>query len=109
MKLLTTEMREKLPKLYSQDGRGNNAIAYYKFFTPDANWTWYVFEGEAQYDDDGNEVNFLFFGYVIGLENELGYFSLNELKSVRGPFGLPIERDLYYDAENLEDIKTRGY
>jgi hypothetical protein len=30
------------------------------------------------------------------LESELGYFSLSELESVRGPFGLPIERDVYF-------------
>lgn len=109
MKLLTKEMRENLPKIYAQDGKGDKAIAHYKFFTPDSSWTWYVTEGEAILDDDGNEVDFHFFGYVIGLEKELGYFSLNELESVTGPLGLPIERDLYYTAETLGDIKERGY
>ena len=36
-----------------------------------------------------------FFGLVDGLEAELGYFWLSELTGVRGPLGLPIERDLY--------------
>ena len=31
---------------------------------------------------------------VDGFEKELGYFSLRELESARGPLGLPIERDL---------------
>ena len=31
-----------------------------------------------------------------GLEDEWGYFLLSELKSARGPFGLAIERDLYF-------------
>jgi hypothetical protein len=38
----------------------------------------------------------LCFGFVIGLDHELGYFSLDELEAVRGPMGLPIERDLYF-------------
>lgn len=29
---------------------------------------------------------------------ELGYFSLNEIASVRLPFGLSIERDLYFEG-----------
>jgi Protein of unknown function (DUF2958) len=31
-------------------------------------------------------------------EPELGYVSLVELSSVRGKLGLPIERDLHFDA-----------
>ena len=38
-----------------------------------------------------------FFGLAIGLEIELGYWSLAELEQVRGPLGLPIERDLYFE------------
>ncbi len=39
------------------------------------------------------------FGFVnlMGMEYaELGYVSLNELQSIKLPFGLTIERDLYY-------------
>ena len=32
MKLLTKELQKKLPPLYSQDGKGDDAIAYAKFF-----------------------------------------------------------------------------
>lgn len=42
------------------------------------------------------KLTFLFFGYVIGLEAELGYFSLSELEQIRGALGLPVERDLYF-------------
>ena len=35
--------------------------------------------------EDKVEVDFLFFGYVRGLDAELGYFSLAELESLRGP------------------------
>jgi len=89
MKLLTAELRGRLPGLYSQEGN-RDPIVHLKFFTPDSNWTWFVTEGS----EDGED--FRFFGYVIGLEEEWGYFMLSELESVRGPLGLAIERDLYF-------------
>ena len=42
MKLLTKEIRKKLPPLYSQDGKDGKSVAHVKFFTPDSNWTFYV-------------------------------------------------------------------
>ena len=95
MKLLTEEIKRVLPKLYEQDGKGLEAVAYLKFFTPDSNWTWYVTEF------DGKDI---FFGLVDGFEKELGYFSLSELQSVKGPLGLKIERDLYFKPTILEEL-----
>ena len=37
------------------------------------------------------------FGLVQGLENELGYFNLHELQALRGPAGLKVERDRWFD------------
>jgi len=102
--LLDPESKEKLPALYSGEELGLMAIALVKFFTPDSNWTWYASEF------DGED---LFFGLVSGLEVELGYFSLSELQSVKGPWGLPIERDLYYKPKTLKELiaqhKNRRY
>jgi hypothetical protein len=94
-KLLDRESREKLPKLYTQEEKGLQAQAIVKFFTPDSNWTWYATEF------DGED---LFFGLVVGLETELGYFSLAELESVHGPLGLPIERDLHFEPTSLNEV-----
>ena len=95
MKLLTEEIRKKLPPLYSQENLGGKAVAYVKFFTPDSNWTFWALEF------DGEDI---FFGLVDGHEKELGYFSLSELQSVRGPMGLAIERDLYWQPKRLDEI-----
>ena len=95
MKLLTEEIRKKLPKLYEQDGKGGDAIVYLKMFCPDSDWTFYATEF------DGED---MFFGLVHGFEKELGYFSLKELQSVKGPLGLPIERDLYWKPKTLREI-----
>ena len=104
MKLLTQEIREKLPPLNAQDGKGGEAIVHAKFFTPDSNWTWLATEGEPILDDAGSEIDFQFFGLVDGIEKELGYFNLSELEDVRGPMGLPIERDLHWQPKTLEEI-----
>jgi hypothetical protein len=95
MKLLTQEIRKKLPPLYSQEDKGGKAIVYLKIFTPDSSYTYYA----TEYDGEDT-----FFGLVDGHEKELGYFSLKELESVRGPLGLPIERDLYWQPKMLEEI-----
>jgi len=104
MKLLPKEIREILPPLYSQDGKGGKAIVYAKYFTPSSSWTWFATEGESVLDESGKEVDFKFFGLVEGHEKELGYFVLSELEEVRGPMGLPIERDLHFKPKMLEEI-----
>ena len=93
-KLMIAEVTKKLRKapLYSTDGQ-NFAPVLVKFFTPWTNWTWYALEGEKLEDGDWR-----FFGLVDGHEMELGYFMLSELQSVRGPAGLKIERDMYFDG-----------
>jgi hypothetical protein len=93
--LLTEQLIRKLPRLYECEKQGLDALAQVKFFTPDSNWTWYATEY------DGEDV---FFGLVVGHETELGYFSLSELLSVRGPLGLPVERDLYFIPKPLKDL-----
>ncbi|MFC1675928.1 DUF2958 domain-containing protein [Planctomycetota bacterium] len=104
MKLLPKEIREQLPSLYSQDGKGGKAVVYTKYFTPSSNWTWLVLEGEPVLDESQNEVDYKFFGLVFGHEREFGYFLLSELEEVRGPMGLPIERDLYWQPKTLQEI-----
>src|SRR6266853_938318 len=95
MKLLTDELRARLPPLYSQEAETEPTV-YAKFFL--SGWTWYVTEGSPQEDD------FLFFGFVVGLESEFGYFLLSELESVRTPLGLGVERDLAFREGRLTDV-----
>ena len=76
---------------------------FLKYFLTSSQWTWYVLEGSEIKDENGNE-EFQFFGLVDGFEKELGYFNLSELEGVRGPLGLPIERDLYWKPKTLAEI-----
>ncbi len=98
MPLLTNAMREQLPALYANEELGLEAQALVKFFTPDAGWTWYA----SEFDGDD-----IFFGLVVGHEIELGYFSLKELEEVRGPLGLPIERDRYFEPASLRELRDQ--
>lgn len=50
----------------------------------------------------------MFFGLVYGFEKEWGYFSLKELKFVRGPLGLGVERDLYFTPTKIKELE-RGW
>jgi len=95
MLLLTKENKKNIPALYSQENV-KDPIVYVKYFCPWNQWTWYAIE----YDGED-----LFFGQVVGHETELGYFSLSELKSVNGPMGLKIERDLYFKPKPLSQCK----
>jgi hypothetical protein len=96
MKLLTKELRNKFPKLYTNENKDAKDVKIIaKFFCPWNNWTWYATEF------DGEDT---FFGYVVGFENELGYFSLSELESVKGFGGLGIERDLHFGNKTLSDV-----
>lgn len=98
MKLLTKAIEKTLPALYEQSKAGDNAMAFVKFFTPFGNWTWYA----TEYDPEQK----LFFGFVIGAEKELGYFSLKEFEELNASGGVQkIERDLYWTPKTIGEIK----
>ncbi len=95
MQLLTKELTSKLPFLYTQEDI-DDPMVICKFFAPWANGSWYAIEF------DGKDT---FFGFVVGWESELGYFSLSELQDFKGPLGLSIERDMYFRPCKLSEIK----
>lgn len=98
MKLLTKEIEKKLPKIgATEELPDDQKRVFVKFFNPTGAGTWYALEFNP---DEG-----LFFGYANILEGELGYFSLEELQSFKGRFGLGIERDLHWDDKTtLKDV-----
>lgn len=98
MKLITKAIEEELAKypLYSQDSKGDNAIAVCKFFLQ--GYTWYVLEAEKNGDD------YEFYGIIVGQFTELGYFTLLQLKNVRGKWGLGVERDRGFKPTKVKDL-----
>lgn len=97
MQLLPNSIAKKLPALYSQEKKGDGAIAHLKLFCPWNSWSWFA----TEYDPEDK----LFFGLVVGDFTELGYFSLEEIESVTGPLGLKIERDKYFTPKILKECR----
>jgi hypothetical protein len=99
MKLLTKEILNKLPALGATENIPEaDKVIRVKFFNPTGAGTWFAVEFDPK---EG-----LFFGYVEGLGgDEWGYFSLQELESYRGHFGLGIERDLHYPPRKFSERK----
>ena len=94
MMLLTKEILNRLPKLYSTENE-KDPMVQVKFFFAEGSWSWYGIEF------DGKDT---FFGLVDGFEKELGYFSLNELKQHRTRLGLGVERDMYFEPCRLSKL-----
>lgn len=101
MKVFTEEIKKQLEKypLYSQDGKRKEAVAVVKLFLPQGAWTWCVMEANLETEE--------LYGIVVGGygEAEYGYFSLQELESVRTKLGLGIERDTAFEPTQLKDIE----
>ena len=98
MKLLTKELLKRFEQVGRQEG-SKDPIVIAKFFNPAGAGTWYA----TEYDP----IEKLFFGYVSifgDWNDEWGSFSLEELESYRGKFGLGIERDLYFDPKPFSQI-----
>lgn len=77
-RLMTTRLAEALEgyPLYSQDGKGKEAVCRAVFTLGSVRW--FILEGNREDDD------VILFGIVIGLmEDEYGYISLNELSDVK--------------------------
>lgn len=94
MMLVPKYVTKKLPPLYATH-EAKDPLVVCKFFLPMTRWTWYATEF------DGKD---RFFGYVVGDYKELGYFSLWELEWFEGPYGLKVERDLYFEPRPLSEI-----
>jgi hypothetical protein len=99
MKLITEEFELLFANypLYSQEEvKDPKVIA--KLFDPCGSATWFL----TEYDPAEK----IAFCYVTGLvQDEWGYTSLVELESIERPFGLTIERDLYFMQKRLSEVK----
>lgn len=76
-RLMTPRLAEALEgyPLYSQDGKGKEAVCRAIFVLGAIRW--FILEGEKE----GNDA--ILYGIVVGLaEDEYGYISLNELSEV---------------------------
>lgn len=102
MKLLTQELLKRFEKAGRQE-EITDPVVIAKFFNPVGAGTWYA----TEYDPNER----MFFGYVSifgDWNDEWGSFSLDELESYRGPFGLGIERDIYFDEQPISKVVPKA-
>jgi hypothetical protein len=98
MKLLTKELEKRFAKVGSQ-ANTRDPVIIAKFFNPTGAGTWYA----TEYDQESRT----FFGYVSifgDWNDEWGSFSLDELESFKGMFGLGIERDLHFGEKRASQV-----
>lgn len=98
MKLLTKELEKRFAAVGRQE-HVKDPVIIAKFFNPVGSWTWYA----TEYDPTERT----FFGLVDGFEREWGYFSLDELQSLRLPMGLGIERDIYWNEVPVSKVTAK--
>lgn len=99
MQLLTDELVQRFAEVGSQEDVAD-PIVIAKFFNPAGAGTWYA----TEYIPEER----MFFGYVSifgGHNDELGYFSLDELSGYIGQFGLGIEREIFFTETPLSVFK----
>ena len=121
MMLITKEIARKLVAADlafingADDARTDEIIV--KFFNPCGAQTWYItsatplesVNGKADYDNYEDAKDWHMFGFCdLGFAGcaELGYVLLSELKSIKGMFGLGIERDRYYSG-SLKEVMEK--
>ena len=103
MKLFTDSIEKRLIKNHQANVGKEKTIDHkvvVKLFNPTGIGTWYLTEYNP-------ETEFAF-GLCCIHEKEIGYVSIKELKEYKGPFGLGIERDKYFDSnkKTMEECKS---
>lgn len=96
MKLITKELEKRFAEVGDQS-QSSNPLIITKFFAPSHSATWYATELDVE--------NQICFGYVTGLAfDEWGTFSIQELESLKLPFGLHVERDRFFKEIRFKEL-----
>jgi len=93
--LMPSWLAATVPALFATEHE-LDPVVYAKLYMPDAGWMWYI----TEYDPAGRRG----FGFVRGQE-DLVYISLDDLATVRGPRGLAIERELFWQPTPLSRVR----
>ena len=96
MKLLTKEITEKAQKQYDKGSDLEGQMVVAKFFNPAGRGTWYL----MNLADDKDYA----WGIVDLFAVEMGSFSIKELSDAKLPFGLNIERDMYFEPVKADEL-----
>ena len=105
MELLTESIKKKLIDNYNKNQNYGTLSfkAVVKLFNPNGVGTWFLSELNPKEN--------IAFGLCCLQEEEVGYVSLEELKSLQTPFGLGIEIDLHFkpNKKTLDECRTKAH
>ena len=98
MKLITKAIEAKAARVgRDETSPPEDREIIVKIFDPTGSGTWYA----TEYDPATRT----FFGFVTGLGfDEWGYFSLDDLQSVRGRLGIGLERDRHFGQHTVGEV-----
>lgn len=96
MKLMTKAIQKQAEKQYALGADMNQKVVA-KYFNPAGTGTWYLMNKSPHVSDYA-------WGIVDLFDVEMGSFSINELESISLPFGLKIERDMYFEPMKAKDV-----
>lgn len=94
--LMPDWLAETVPALNTTE-HARDPLVHVKLFTPDAGWRWYI----TEYDPKQRLVA----AFMPGAEDEWDEISLNDLATLRGPMGLAVERDLFWQLTPLSRVR----
>jgi hypothetical protein len=99
MQLITDTQRQQLLANGADENPDRDPVPVVKLFTPDAGATWLLTELVPAKPD-------IAFGLCdLGIGSpELGYVSISELEALRGPLGMPVERDIHFIADRTLNV-----
>ena len=92
---MTKEIQKQAEKQYPLGADMEQKVVA-KYLNPAGKGTWYLMNTEPESD------------YAWGIVNlfdiEMGSFTISELENIKLPFGLKIERDLYFEPMKAKDV-----
>lgn len=97
MELFTKEIIEKAKAQYPLGSDMESQMVVAKFFNPCGAGTWYLMNMDPEDED-------YCWGFCQLFESEIGSFSRFELENTKVGFGLGIERDLYFEPVNANEL-----
>lgn len=99
--LFTKEIEKNLKKQFNKGFKIKDLDVVAKVFNPYGLGTWYLLSQNPQNEDE-------LFAIVDWFELEIGFVSKDEILSINvPPFGLPLERDKYFESINAEVLLSQ--
>ena len=99
MELMTEEISQMAQEQFPH-GQDMDQMVIARFHDAQGSWSWYVIN---QNPDDLDSI----FGIVHGTQVEMGIFSLQELQTYEGSFGLQVVRDIYFKPITANELWER--